>query len=60
MAMGQAVASAATLALEKGVRVRDVEATDIQQRMRQHNADPGDIPSANATIDAEEEEMVAV
>lgn len=58
MAMGQAVASAATLALEQGVRVRDVDPLDIQQRMRQHNADPGDIPSENATID--EEEMVAV
>lgn len=58
MAMGQAVASAATLALEQNILVRDVSALDIQQRMRQHNADPGDIPSENATID--EEEMAAV
>lgn len=53
MSMGQAVASAATLALEQSVRVRDVSPTDIQQRMRQHNADPGDVPSENATIDVE-------
>lgn len=58
MAMGQAVASAATLALEQGLRVRNVDAVDIQQRMRQHGADPGDIPSENATFD--EEEAVAV
>lgn len=51
MAMGQAVASAATLALEQKKLVRDVSATDIQLRMRQHNADPGDIPSENATLD---------
>lgn len=53
MAMGQAVASAATLALEQNLLVRDVDATDIQKRMRQHNADPGDVPSENATIDEE-------
>ncbi|WP_332603182.1 FAD-dependent oxidoreductase [Arthrobacter sp. S2(2024)] len=52
MAMGQAVGIAAALASENGVMVRDIEAADIQQGMRQHNADPGDIPSANATIDA--------
>ncbi|MCW4459894.1 FAD-dependent oxidoreductase [Microbacterium sp. MPKO10] len=54
MAMGQAVASAATLALEQKILVRDVDAVEIQQRMRQHNADPGDIPSENATIDEDE------
>lgn len=54
MAMGQAVASAATLAIEQKILVRDVDALEIQQRMRQHNADPGDIPSENATIDEAE------
>ncbi|GAB3557654.1 FAD-dependent oxidoreductase [Spelaeicoccus albus] len=54
MSMGQAVASAATLALEQSIRVRDVSALEIQQRMRKHNADPGDIPSENATISVEE------
>lgn len=54
MAMGQAVASAATLALEQKSLVRDVPIADIQQRMRQHNADPGDVPSENATVDEEE------
>jgi glycine/D-amino acid oxidase-like deaminating enzyme len=51
MAMGQAVALAGVLSLQQKVRVRDVDATDIQRLMREHNADPGDIPSANATID---------
>src|SRR5690606_4679893 len=51
MAMGQAVALAGVLSLQQQVRVRDVDATDIQRLMREHNADPGDIPSANATID---------
>ncbi|WP_166979409.1 FAD-dependent oxidoreductase [Paramicrobacterium fandaimingii] len=54
MAMGQAVASAATLAIEQNTLVRNVDPKEIQQRMRQHNADPGDIPSENATIDEEE------
>ncbi len=54
MAMGQAVGVAAGLAIQENVLVRDVPATDIQAGMRRHNADPGDIPSANATIDAGE------
>ncbi|WP_166997199.1 FAD-dependent oxidoreductase [Paramicrobacterium fandaimingii] len=54
MAMGQAVASAATLAIEQNTLVRNVDPKEIQQRMRKHNADPGDIPSENATIDEEE------
>ncbi|MCA4135569.1 FAD-dependent oxidoreductase [Arthrobacter sp. M4] len=54
MAMGQAVGVAAGLAIQENVLVRDVPAADIQAGMRRHNADPGDIPSANATIDAGE------
>jgi hypothetical protein len=54
MAMGQATGVAAALALQQNVLVREVSATDIQVQMRLHNADPGDIPSENATIDVEE------
>lgn len=53
MAMGQATGVAAALSLSQGVLVRDVDAVDIQAGMRRHNADPGDRPSANATIDEE-------
>ena len=53
MAMGQAVGVAATLAIENGPPVRDVSALDIQQGMRRHGADPGDIPSSNATLDVD-------
>ncbi|WP_426764295.1 FAD-dependent oxidoreductase [Pseudarthrobacter sp. 1G09] len=53
MAMGQAVGVAAALAVENNVLVRDVSALDIQQGMRRHGADPGDVPSSNATIDAD-------
>ncbi|MFV0253257.1 MAG: FAD-dependent oxidoreductase [Beutenbergiaceae bacterium] len=51
MAMGQATAVAAALALSRNQRVRDVDPTAIQAGMRDHNADPGDRPSANATLD---------
>jgi hypothetical protein len=53
MAMGQAVGVAAALAVEGNVLVRDVSAVDIQQGMRRHGADPGDVPSSNATVDSE-------
>lgn len=53
MAMGQAVGVAASLAVEQGISVREVSALDIQRGMYKHNADPGDVPSANATIDQE-------
>lgn len=55
MAMGQAAAVAATLALKHEINVRDVDAKEIQVEMRKHNADPGDIPSANATLDMADE-----
>ncbi|NUP73394.1 MAG: hypothetical protein HOQ07_01870, partial [Sinomonas sp.] len=34
-----------------GTLVRDVDPIDIQAGMRQLGADPGDVPSANATFD---------
>jgi hypothetical protein len=52
MAMGQAAGIAAGLALEKGITVREVNATDIQARMRDQGADPGDVPAANAGLEA--------
>ena len=35
----------------KGIPVREVDPVDIQRGMRDQGADPGDIPSANASID---------
>jgi hypothetical protein len=49
MAQGQAAGLAAVLALSAGVRVRDVDPRAIQRAMRAQGADPGDVPSANAT-----------
>jgi hypothetical protein len=49
MAQGQAVGLAAALALSAGVRVRDVDPKAIQRAMRSQGADPGDVPSPNAT-----------
>lgn len=54
MAQGQAVGIAAALAVEKSLLVRDVPVSEIQLRMRDQGADPGDKPAANATIDDEE------
>lgn len=51
MSMGQAAGIAASLAVEQNIRVRDVEVAQIQKRMRDQGADPGDIPSPNATVD---------
>jgi hypothetical protein len=53
MAQGQAAGIAAGLAVDKGILVREVDPTDIQRGMRNQGADPGDAPSANATIDSE-------
>ncbi|MGW5482956.1 FAD-dependent oxidoreductase [Streptomyces sp. NPDC004008] len=52
MAMGQAAGVAAALAADRGRAVREVPASDIQAVMRKLEADPGDQPSANATVDA--------
>ena len=53
MAMGQAAGIAAGIAIDRGIAVRDVPATDIQKGMRSQGADPGDVPAPNATVDAE-------
>ena len=55
MAMGQAAGIAAGIAVDKGIRVRDVEPAEIQRGMREQGADPGDVPSGNATIDQDSE-----
>lgn len=49
MAMGQAAGIAASLAVEQSITVRDVDPAQVQKRMRDQGADPGDVPSANAT-----------
>ncbi|MED7828749.1 FAD-dependent oxidoreductase, partial [Streptomyces chiangmaiensis] len=50
MAMGQAAGVAAALAADRGCTVREVPAPNIQAVMRKFGADPGDQPSANATV----------
>lgn len=49
MAMGEAAGTAAALALGAGVAVRDIDVGSLQKRLRDQGADPGDVPSANAT-----------
>jgi hypothetical protein len=53
MAQGEAAGIAASIALQEGVRLRDVDFRKIQKQMRAQGADPGDRPSANATGVAE-------
>jgi hypothetical protein len=55
MAMGQAAGIAGALAVRGDSLVRDVPASLVQAGMRDQGADPGDVPSANATIDEEME-----
>ncbi len=50
MAMGEAAGVAAAMALESGETVRDVDVTRLQARLREQGADPGETPSATATI----------
>ena len=50
MAMGEAAGIAATLALNGGTTVREVDARAIQRQMRAQGADPGDRPAANAMV----------
>jgi len=50
MAMGEAAGIAATLALNGGTTVRQVDARQIQKLVRAQGGDPGDVPSANATM----------
>jgi len=49
MAMGEAAGVAATVALNAGVSVRKADIKAIQKQMRAQGADPGDLPSDNAT-----------
>jgi hypothetical protein len=46
------VSHVAALAVSSGVAPRQVRAAMIQKLMRDQRADPGDVPSANAAIDA--------
>lgn len=52
MSMGEAAGVAAVVALEEGVTVRAVDVATVQRRLRAEGHDPGDVPSANATVDA--------
>jgi hypothetical protein len=51
MAQGQAAGIAAAIAVDTGVTVREVDPVDVQQGMRDQGADPGDVPSVNATTE---------
>ncbi|MDR3470290.1 MAG: FAD-dependent oxidoreductase [Devosia sp.] len=50
MAMGEAAGVAAVEALNSGRLVRDVDVGAVQKHLRAQGADPGDVPSANATM----------
>ena len=50
LAQGEATGVAAALALDAGIKIRDVDPKAIQERMRAQGADPGDVPSANAKL----------
>jgi FAD dependent oxidoreductase len=50
MSMGQSAGVAAALAVSRGVQPRRVDARSICERVRAQGGDPGDIPSANATM----------
>jgi hypothetical protein len=50
MSMGQSAGVAASIALSQGVAVRNVNPAAICARVRKQGGDPGDIPSANATV----------
>jgi len=52
MAMGEAAGMAAALAIETGVRVRDIDVKTLQQRLRAQGADPGDQPGPNPDVPA--------
>jgi FAD dependent oxidoreductase len=50
MSMGQSAGVAAALAVSRGVQPRRVDARSICERVCAQGGDPGDIPSANATM----------
>lgn len=49
MVQGEVAGIAAAIALQEDIPIRDVDYRKIQKQMRAQGADPGDIPSANAT-----------
>ena len=49
MVQGEVAGIAASLALQEDINIRDVDYRKIQKQMRAQGADPGDIPSDNAT-----------
>jgi hypothetical protein len=52
MAMGEAAGLAAAMALDAGVRVRDVDVRALQAKLRAQGADPGDQSGPNADVPA--------
>jgi hypothetical protein len=52
MAMGEAAGVAAAVALQSGVRVRDVDLKAVQNKLRAQGADPGDQNGPNADVPA--------
>jgi hypothetical protein len=50
MAMGEAAGVAAAMALDAGVRVRDVDVPALQRKLRAQGADPGDSPDPNTDV----------
>lgn len=58
MAMGQAAGTAAALAADGGITVRELDPRLVQRSLREQGADPGDVPSPNATLDSNQESLV--
>jgi FAD dependent oxidoreductase len=52
MAMGEAAGVAAAMALDAGIRVRDVDVKALQAKLRAQGADPGDQSGPNADVPA--------
>jgi FAD dependent oxidoreductase len=52
MAMGEAAGVAAAMALDAGVRVRDIDVKCLQAKLRAQGADPGDQSGRNADVPA--------
>jgi len=50
MSMGQSAGVAAALAVDRGIRVHEVEPARICAKVREQGGDPGDRPSANARV----------
>jgi hypothetical protein len=50
MSMGQAAGVAAAIAIDRGIRLRDVAPREICAKVRAQGGDPGDRPSANARL----------